>query len=627
MAVQFKIPPSPDEKIYNVKSFGGVDLSSAPVKVDKLRSPDSLNTMPDMNGNPVKRPGYFLRKTYPDRINGVFYLSLPNATHEIVHAGAKIYLCLDNDDYTKDTLLYSDANDARSTAYQMMSKLLIADGKKLLLFDGTSIVTAESVATIPTITISRAPTGGGTSLNPINLLQPGRHETFLGTANTTVYQLSFGTLDATAVTARKMTSEGAWANLSEGTDFTVNRTTAAVTFLTAPGASPVAGVDNVEITYYKTAAGNADKVNKSAIMMLYGLNGAMDRAFLSGNPDFPNYDWYSQQNDPSYFGDAWYSILGQDGAKVVGYTVVADRLVAIKDRAENGRNAIIRQGTLVDGKAQFLLAGVLQGEGAIAPKSFGYLSTEPLFLTRNGVFAITSQDITGEKYLQNRSFYVNRRLISEPNMQDAVSTVWGRFYVLALNGKVYLLDSEQAVYERDEPMSRFQYECYYWDNVPARVIWSRDDKLYFGTDSGGLFEFHPRDTEANHYNDNGAAINTYWDFPDFYGDNFFLNKTIKYISVMVAPAPVTSVRIMARRDGVWSVLFEEDKKTRYFVWSKLTWSKFTWSSNTNPRTVGMKYKIRKFDGVRLRIQNNVLNEPFGIFEVSWKYVESGIYKR
>ena len=450
---------------------------------------------------------------------------------------------------------------------------------------------------------------------------------FLGTESATIYQLSFGGLDAKAVTARKMDSSGNWVNLAETTDFTVNRTTGAVTFSVAPGASPVAGVDNVEITYYKTTAGNSDKINKATVMMLYGLNGAMDRVFLSGNSDFPNYDWYSQQNDPTYFGDTWYSVLGQDGAKVVGYTVVSDKLVAIKDRAENGRNAIMRQGVLVDNKAQFLLSGVLQGEGAIAPKSFGYLSTEPLFLTRSGVFSITSQDITGEKYLQNRSFYINRRLISEPNLQDATSTVWGRFYVLALNGKAYLLDSEQAVYERDEPMSRYQYECYYWNNVPARVIWSRDETLYFGTENGEIFQFHPRDTDANHYNDNGTAINTYWDFPDFYGDNFFLNKTIKYIAVMVAPAPVTSVKILARRDGVWSVLFEEDKKTRYFSWSKLTWSKFTWSSNTNPRTVGMKYKIRKLDGVRLRIQNDVLNEPFGIFEVSWKYVETGIYKR
>ena len=40
---------------------------------------------------------------------------------------------------------------------------------------------------------------------------------------------------------------------------------------------------------------------------------------------------------------------------------------------------------LVDNKPAFPIVNILQGEGAIGPYSFGYLGTEPLFLTKLGV--------------------------------------------------------------------------------------------------------------------------------------------------------------------------------------------------------------------------------------------------
>ena len=80
-----------------------------------------------------------------------------------------------------------------------------------------------------------------------------------------------------------MTKEGEWTDKKEGTDFTVDRKNGTVTFTTAPGASSVTGYDNVEITAAKTRKGYAEKINKCKIISLFGVNGAMDRMFLSGN--------------------------------------------------------------------------------------------------------------------------------------------------------------------------------------------------------------------------------------------------------------------------------------------------------------------------------------------------------
>ena len=134
-----------------------------------------------------------------------------------------------------------------------------------------------------------------------------------------------------------MTKEGEWTDKKEGTDFTVDRKNGTVTFTTAPGASPVTGYDNVEITAAKTRKGYADKINKCKIISLFGVNGAMDRMFLSGNPDFPNRDWYCKMADGFFWGDLWYSTLGQDGSAIVGYSIINDRLAAHKSDAEYSR--------------------------------------------------------------------------------------------------------------------------------------------------------------------------------------------------------------------------------------------------------------------------------------------------
>ena len=612
---------------FNISSFRGIDLSSAPNNVDKTRSPDAQNMIADSNGFPVKRQGYELAEEYPARINGVFELKTPTMTKRIVHAGTVLYTNEESaDSGVNRVTLYTNMKDDYSTAWQVGGKLWIVDGNQLLCYDGQTVKSASEGAYIPTLTISRSPTGGGESYEPLNLLQSKWTDSFLGVAQVKDYQLSFDGLNNTAVAAQKLNSSGDWVDMVENTDFTVNRTTGKVTFTTAPGASPITGQDNVKITAARTLTEYQNRIHHCTISILYGVNGASDRLFVSGNPDYPNYDWYSQRNDPSYFGDLWYSVLGQDNSAIVGYSIISDRLAAHKDNAENGRNVIVRSGTLLDGQAAFPIATALQGEGAIGKRTFAYFASEPLFLTRLGVYAVTAQDITGEKYAQNRSFYINGALTNEPNLEHAYGFVYKDLYLLAINNKVYILDSKQRSYERDAPYATFQYECYLWTNIPARIFWEEDGTLYFGTADGKAMRFKTDTETLTSYNDNGAAIEAYWTIPDFSGKEFYKNKTVKYIAIKVAPHVRTSFDIWVQKKGVWSLLFSESAKTRYFSWEQLCWSKFTWSSDQTPKTIGKKIKLKKIDKVAFRIVNDTMDEPFGIYEVSLEFTESGNYK-
>lgn len=73
------------------------------------------------------------------------------------------------------------------------------------------------------------------------------------------------------------------------------------------------------------------------------------------------------------------------------------RFDRLKQGEENGRNAFVRKGELdSDGFAVFKITNVIQGDGAVATRSFASLNSEPLFLTARGVYALTPSDVTGE---------------------------------------------------------------------------------------------------------------------------------------------------------------------------------------------------------------------------------------
>ena len=631
----FKVPSSPKKSILTIDEFLGVDFTNSPANVDIKRSPNAVNMIRDVPGKIRKSMGWEVVKEYKDdngvglHING--YHAFRGDDTYIVHAGTNIY--------HGDDLLYSDANDARSRSWQFEDKLYIIDGKKLLVYykeestvDGVTttlykVEPAEDHAYVPTLTISKDPEGGGTAYEDLNLLSPAFTETFLGKANVKEYNLSFDNLDETPVIVEVMNSSGDFVKKTLNTDYTVNYKTGVITFVNAPGESPLSGEDNVKITAYRTVEGYSDKINKCCIGTLFGVNGALDRLFLSGNPDYINYDWYSAQYDPSYFADTSYAKLGSDSSAIVGYSIISNYLAAHKDYMERDQNIILRQGDLQDNDPVFRIANTLQGAGAIAKDSFAYLSTEPLFLTKSGIYAVTAQDITGEKYAQNRSFYLNGKLLSEPNMDKAFGFVYKDMYWLCLNNVAYILDGLQPLMtDKSMPYSTRQYAGFYRTNVPANIMWERDSVLYFGTYDGKICRFHTDKESLASYNDNGEPIDAIWETPDIDGNLFYKNKTLRYMAVRLESAIATSIKIYAMKRGLWNFIKYDNAAGRYLSFSQLIFSKLSFSGDKTQKISSTKVRIKKVDKFRIRIQNDTINEPFGVYNMAFEFIESGNFK-
>lgn len=532
----------------------------------------------------------------------------------------------------KDNMeIYSDMADAISHSWCFNDNLYIIDGYKILKYDGEEVhkIDEDGVGYVPTITIAKAPTGGGQQYEDLNLISDAFIEMFLGTANVKTYQLTFGDLNDKAVKVWLLNNQGEFVEKTEGTDFTVNRTTGVVTFVNAPGPSPLTGEDNVKIQAHRNVEGYADRINHCTIGTRFGVNGAFDRLFLAGNPDYPNSDWYSQQWDATYFPDTGYSLIGSSASAIVGYSIVSNYLATHKDEYEKDLSIVIREGDLVENEPSFKIVNTLQGAGAIAPNSFNYLKTEPLFLTRSGLYAVTAQDITGEKYAQSRSFFLNGKMLEEDfqDLKNSISIVYNDMYLLHVNHNLYILDGLQPIRtDKSEPYATRQYAAFYCDNLPIRYMWERENRLFFGDEEGHIFRFYNDKDNTLSYNDNGEPINAYWETADFEGQYFYKNKSFRYIAVKLGTAVATSLKLLGQRKGVWSQIKEDNTRGRYFSYTNLIYSKFSYSTDTTERIIASKLSIKKVDKARFRLVNDKLNEPFSIFAIALEYTTNNNVK-
>lgn len=436
--------------------------------------------------------------------------------------------------------------------------------------------------------------------------------------------------------------------------------------------TPITGQDNVKVfaSYQPTSSG-MDIINHCRFGVLFGVNGESDRLFVSGNDgkgdnlneagapsgttySLRNRDWYSAQYDPTYFPDTGYSAIGSDASAITGYAVVNSYLATFKDSREMSQTVFIREGDLysfdLDGdenyetQPTFKLINTLQGSGVLAESTIGYFQTEPVFLSKIGISALTSQDITGEKYAQTRSYYINKKLLEEHNLEEAIGLVYKDFYILCVNNHFYILDGLQPLREEKDPYSTRQYACFYWEFdalEPGEIIttlWEMYGRLYFGTTKGHVMRFFRDETDVNSYADETQnrgmyPIRAHWRTPDIAGRLFYKNKTFRYVALKVTPARNSSVLIEGEKNGVWEEIKDDHSKIKYFSFIDLTFARtpsnypqFTFMCDKTQKVITTKTRVKKIDKVQFRFSNSQVNEPLGINQFALEYTQGGNLK-
>lgn len=618
------------------EKFRGVDFTTDPALVDDTRSPWAPNLIADMGGMPEKRPGWRVLCEPGDRVNGLFCAVFGGERHLLAHAGTKLYRWDENGTLTQ---LATGLPDARSTAAYLDGMLWLFTGGGLLRYDGSSCVTAASVAYVPTTLISCDPAGGGTQYEAINLLSGTQKVGFLADGTSDTYHLPYTdiasvdevTVDGTAL------STGWSADLNAGT----------VTFTSPPAAPLVGQDDNVFITFTKDFPGYADRIGKCTVCFAWGVGGASDRIVAAGNPDCPNRDYISGFGDGSYWPDTGYAVIGSDETAVMGYRRLGEQLAIVKEDNGQDSTVFLRTGSVgTDGKAVFTVKPCLAGAGATSRFGFGNIGNEQLILTGEGVCALTTNSLTAERIAQNRSLRVDPRLLKE-DPAEAVSCGWNGCFLIFAGGHVYGLDGRQPKSWSGRNDTEFLYECFYWEDVPARSVLRTVDggteTLYFGTEDGRVCRFNTDRDGMDRFSDGGqlvtvdgvqqitggAAITAVWATrADDDGDPMVLKTLLKKgNAVTIKPYRRSSAKILFRTDRDAAAWQAAEGTMDIFDWEDIDFSRFTFNANDAPQEVPFRCKVKNYKRLQILIKNDAVNEGFGVYGIVKHFVTGNFAKK
>jgi hypothetical protein len=380
---------------------------------------------------------------------------------------------------------------------------------------------------IPRTSIARSPNGlTSTDYEPKNLIINARVNKFLSNGTDTVYKLDYPTCysyDGSGGFVMQMQADGSFSSAlhnASGTAITATFTAGSniVTFSGVPHATYKTGVDNIEI-WFRTDQSTKKvtaNINDYDSFSSFGLGGLNNFTFFCNNREIRlrhREIWMEARKDADemikfYLSSNNYSILGSN--RKLGYSKVGEYLVLHGEREGLSPVAYLKRSYLDDnGEIVFSNVPTTSQVGAIAPKGFANLRDDPLFISEAGVSSVIIDNITSVQSIQDRGFYINQKLLQEPNLDKAFAFVFDNKYFVCVNGNVYIADSRRKSMENKSYSESFQYEWYYWEGLDIQTHEVVDGQLWIGTTDGRLMRYK-NDQDNYPYCDEIMATPSLW---------------------------------------------------------------------------------------------------------------------
>lgn len=585
----FNVPSSPSTYEVNLAGFLGVDFSSSITDIDKRRSPKGYNFI-NNNGTIEKRNGYKVLAYLGEKanINGVWNVDTVNGEYFIVHCGNKLFEM--KTDFSSYTELISGLADRISKGAVINSKLLILDGKRAVVYDllksSNKVSYLDEMGYIPTTQIARSPNGlASQSYEQVNLLQDARINLFTSTETDLIYQLddvNINTIESVEV----LNENAEWISKTINIDYTVDLENGQVCFKSVIGNPVVDGRDNVRIRYKKVLNENKSQVNKCDIMCVYGYAGANNRVFLSGNPDYANIVMYSYFEDLTYIPVENVIKIGLEVVPITGFAKLNNgKLAVLKDVSDTDSTIFYVGYGTYNGNEVFPLEGSTKGEGNIGKHAHDTLINEPLILSQNGIFALNTASLSDERYVYHKSYYIDNKLKRESNLKDAIGIVNDGKYFLAINDHVYVADSRFKSSSINSKYSDYQYEWFYWINIPVRVWFVWNNELYFGDKYGNICKFR-NDTDTDRFKDADSIVEAEWNSVILDLNRPANKKNIKRVSIASDPSDSKLIIGYRLKNGNKQVLEK------------------IYQNSTYPKTTMIRKKAKKLSFFSLYVENN-----------------------
>ena len=327
-------------------------------------------------------------------------------------------------------------------------------------------------------------------------------------------------------------------------------------------------------------------------------NGLANNIFIGGSESdsYSSRIWYSALNNPLYFPELNYVEVGSNDTAVMGLVKVGDYLGVVKQSKPTDTSIYLLYPTSFDDNTAYAVKQSISGIGAASKYCFNVLGDETLFLSPNGVMAIMPTENEQHK-IQLRSFYVNKPLINEADLNSAYSFVWQGMYIIAVGGHAYILHGDQKS-SWETSKTTLQYEAYYWDNIPATCFVKFGEELWF-CDNSNVYKF------IDTYADNGVPVSARWStILDNDGASQYFKTLQKKGNVitLLADENGTSANVYFKQDNQEEVLVKELDSVESDI----------------PIDIFPKKKMKKYKRLQIIVENNK-NESFGVSEIVKSY--------
>lgn len=445
-------------RIYS--NFRGADFRGDEINLS--RSPDCLNVWKDYKETESirTRPETKLKQAFDAPVYGIFFYN----GVMIVHSGTKLYSVVNG----VATLLYSGTNEHISKAFVYENIWYFKDGKNYLKYDGKIIEPVEGY--IPTTTIGRKPTGGGTKYEDINLLTGMRINSFLADGGSFDFYLDATNIDTDFAPIVKVDGIVA-ANSTYKVDYKEGK----ITFISAaPDAPATDGQDNITVQFKKTIQGYADSILGCTLLQVFD-----NRVFFSGNKDHPNVVWHCSLNDPSYCSDLDYYQEGLDSAQINGIVAGNNALWVFREPSDANTTVFYHTPTIDEEYGKIYPSTHSSVTIGCIGKAINF-NDDIVFFSERGMEGI-SGDITTEQAVAHRSSLVDRKLTTEAGYKDMVLEEWEGYLLVFIGNKVYLADSRTAFTNENH----IEYEWFYWELDKAVTCTAvQAGILYIGCEDG-----------------------------------------------------------------------------------------------------------------------------------------------
>ena len=479
-----------------------------------------------------------------------------------------------------------------TSAENAMVKIFPFDGKLYVMSAGKTVVFEngafrEEAPYVPLVITGAAPSGGGTTLENINLLSAQRRVEF--SADGTAVEF---VLPAEAVGVTGIIVDNEEKSVSEAGSFDADKQI--FTFKIAPQK----GIANVEITYTTDAAA-AEEIRMQIIRcpLMEAYNGSTDtRLFAAG--DGSNRCYYSGVTQSGKASAVYFPAMNEvsvdmSGSPVTGMVRHYSKLLVFKP---DGTYTISYEPvTLTDGStvAGFYLRSANRELGNDVMGQVQTVNNFPRTVTKDGIYEwkITASYYQDERYAKRISAPVEKSIAdSDITRFVTCDDSYNKTYYIFLN------DANGTVlvnrYDLGKDGVWFRYTGELFKNVKNAVIYN--GIVVFTTDADVFYLDQKLTVDAPSVSGGASGqIRAVWEsgYMDFGAD--FRQKYSSKIYVSMLPQSRSTLTVTASTDRRESYM-EKALRMDLFSFGNFSFADFRFAGSTVPRIQRVRLKVKKF---------------------------------